>query len=288
MKKRIVTKAVIPVAGLGRRMGPLCNAVPKAMFPLADAAGRTVRPVVHHICMTASAGGVDRVALIVSARHTDMVHRYFAAACEALPDELAVQIDFITQPSPRGLGDAVLLAENFVGGEPFLLLLGDHVHVADPRSRPCAAQVVDAFAARRGAAMVGVQVVGAEELPNVGAARGLPLDETVYRCQEIIEKPDRATAHQRLLTPGLGEDRFLAHSGIYLFTPEIFDCLRQLTAAYRPAGEELELTDAQRILLQRHAEDYYLVRLAARCFDVGTPAGYAAAQAAMLEAQPGR
>lgn len=282
-QKKVITKAVIPIAGLGTRMGPICRALPKAMFPLVDHKRQSIRPVVHQVCMAASGAGIDQVAVIAGARDLDMLHRYFAAAHEAFPAELPVNVEFIAQGQPRGLGDAVLLAEHFVGAEPFMLLLGDHLYVADARARPCGAQVVDAFIQQPGAAMVGMQVVGPEELPRVGAARGLPVKDNVYLCTELIEKPDAATARQRLSTPGLPPDRFLAHAGIYILTPEIFDCIRQVMKAYRPASEELQLTDAQKVLLQRHPQDYYLVRIAGRCFDAGSPAGYAAAQAAMLE-----
>ena len=279
-KHRIITKAVVPVAGLGTRMGPICKAVPKALFPLVDARGR-LRPLVHHICMEASTAGVERVALVVSPQTTDLLHRYFTAASQESAAELPVQVDFITQPSPRGLGDALMLAENFVAGQPFLLLLGDHVWVAAERARPCAAQVAEAHAARRGAAMIGMQVVGAEDLGRFGIARGRLLAENVYACEDLAEKPDAGAARQRLVSPDLGEGRYLAHGGLYLFTPEIFDCLRELARAYRPAGEELQLTDAQAILRRRHPEEYFLVRVAWRCLDAGTPAGYAAAAEAI-------
>jgi UTP--glucose-1-phosphate uridylyltransferase len=282
-KYRIIHKAVIPIAGLGTRMGPICKAVPKAMFPLIDSRGR-LRPIVHHICMEASASGIDRVALIVPGQSTDLLHRYFTAASQVSAAELPVNIDFIAQPAPRGLGDAVLLARDFVGGEPFLLLLGDHVWVAEDRTRPCGAQVVEAYADYPGAAMVGMQVVGPEGLPANGVAGGRLVKDDVYVCQELAEKPDLATARQQLATPNLGADRFLAHGGIYLFTPEIFDCLRELTTAYRPAGEELQLTAAQAILRRRHPQDYFLVRIAGQCLDTGTPAGYTAAMDAVLKA----
>jgi UTP--glucose-1-phosphate uridylyltransferase len=282
-KQQVVRKAVIPVAGQGTRMGPTCRAVPKALFPLVDGRGR-LRPLVHHICMEASAAGVDRVALIVSSQTTDLLHRYFAAASKESAAELPVQIDFITQPGPRGLGDAVMAAENFVGREPFLVLLGDHTWVADERARPCGAQVVEAYAERRGAAMVGMHVVGAEDAGRYGIARGRLLRDNIYVCEDVVEKPGAAVAKQRLVSPDLGEGRYLAHSGIYLFTPEIFDCLRELTKALRPAGEELQLTDAQAVLRRRHPEDCYLVRIAGRCLDAGTPAGYAEAFQAVLQA----
>ena len=282
-KQRIVRKAVVPLAGLGSRMGPVCKAVPKAMFPLVDSRGR-LRPVVHHACMEASAAGVERVALVVSAQQVDLFHRYFTAAGQAAAAELPVNVDFITQPSPRGLGDAVMQVENFTAGEPFLLLLGDHVWVAEDRSRPCAAQVVEAYAEHRGAAMVGMQVVGSDRLSDVGVARGHLVAGNVFRCSALVEKPDLAAARERLVSPELDEDRFLAHGGIYVFTPEIFDCLRELSRAYRSAGEEVQLTDAQGILLRRHPDDYHLVRIAGRCFDAGIPSGYAEAFEAIRQA----
>ena len=275
-KQRIVTKAVIPVAGQGTRMGPICRAIPKAMFPLVDSRGR-LRPMIHHICMEASAAGIDRVALVVSGRIIDMFHRYFTAASETSAAELPVNIDFITQPSPRGLGDAVEQAKNFVGSDPFLLLLGDHVYVADATARPCAAQVVDAFVEHRGAAMVGMQAIDAEAVSTVGVARGRRVAERIYVCEELMEKPDPPVAARQLVTPGLEEGRFLAHGGIYVLTPEIFGCLQELRRAYRAAGEELELTDAQGILRRRDPEAYRLVHVAGRCLDAGSPAGYAEA-----------
>lgn len=279
--QRLVRKAVIPIAGQGKRMGPLCRAIPKALFPLADRRGRAL-PLLHHICMAASEAGVDEVALVVSPRDIDLCHRYFAAAREEFSAELPVNIDFLSQASPRGLADAVLQAENSMAGQPFMLLLGDHLLIPSPHSRPAAAQVADAYEARRGTAMIGMQVVDAQRLPTVGAARGEPLDETVYLCRDLIEKPDLATARQRLVSPGLPRDRYLAHGGVYLFTSEIFDCIRELSTAYRRPGEELELTAAQNLLLRRHPDQYHLVRLAAEVIDVGHPAGYAQAQRAFL------
>jgi len=282
-KHRVIRKAVIPLAGLGTRVGPIARSVPKGLFPLVDSRGR-LRPVVHHICMEASAAGVDQVGLIVAKQASDLYHRYFAEAARASAVELPVRVNFITQPSPRGLGDALLQAQAFVGADPFLLLLGDHVYAAAERVRPCAAQVVEAYAETRGAAMVGMQVVGADHLSGVGVARGRLLRGNLYVCSDLVEKPDLAAARQRLVSPDLEADRFLAHGGIYLFTPEIFDCLRQLTGAYRRGDEELQLTDAQAILLQRHPEDYFLLRIAGRCLDTGTPAGYAAAFEAVTKA----
>jgi len=281
--RQIIKRAIIPIAGLGTRMGPITKAVPKSMFPLVDSRGR-LRPLLHHVCMEASAAGISNVAIICNPQQTDLLHRYFTAAGKESAAELPVNIDFLSQAQPRGLGDAVMLAEYYAAGEAFVMLLGDHAWVSDDRARPCAAQVVDAYAEHRGAAMIGMQVVGAEALSSVGAARGRLVDDRVYLCEDIIEKPPAAVAKQRLVCADLGPGKYLAHNGIYLFSPEIFECLRELGRAYRPAGEELQLTGAQQLLLRRHGQDYYLVHVAGRCMDCGSPPGYAEAFDAVRKA----
>jgi UTP--glucose-1-phosphate uridylyltransferase len=271
-----IRKALIPIAGLGTRMGPLARAVPKAMFPLVDGRGR-IRPVAHWICAEAAAAGISQVALIVSPGHLETIREYFAAvASEAaeLPQEIAC-----IPAEPLGFGYAVLQGEKFVGGEPFAVFLGDHVHLADAGSPPCAAQVAETFEKWPGAAMIGMQAVGPEELPHVGVAAGVPLGQRVYRCTALAEKPDLATARARLATPNLGQDRFLAHCGIYAFAREVFDCLKAVRAGCPKRGE-LQLADAQAMLLARRSQDYYLIQIAGRAYDTGTPLGYAAAQAA--------
>ncbi len=281
--QRIITKAVIPVAGLGSRMGPISRAVPKCMFPLVDSRGR-LRPLLHHACMEASAAGIDSVAIVVNPQQIDLLHRYFTAAGKESAAQLPVNIDFISQPQPRGLGEAIMLAEYFAAGEPFMMMLGDHAWVSDERARPSAAQVVDAYAEHRGAAMIGMQVVEPEILPNVGAARGRLVKDRLYVCEDIVEKPSADVARERLVSPDLGPEKYLAHNGIYIFSPEIFECLRELSQAYRPAGEELQLTGAQQLLLSRHREDYFLLNVAGRCMDCGAPAGYAEAFDAIRQA----
>ncbi len=231
--------------------------------------------------------GIDNVAIVVNPHQVDLMHRYFTAAGKDSATELPVNVDFITQPQPRGLGDALMLTEYFTADEPFMVLLGDHVWVSDDRARPSAAQVVDAYTEHRGAAMIGMQTVPAEALPNVGAARGRLIKDRVYVCEDLVEKPSAEIAKQRLVSPDLEADEYLAHNGIYIFSPEILDCLRELARAYRPAGEELQLTAAQQLLLSRHEQDCFLLNVAGRCMDCGTPSGYAEAfDAIRHEARP--
>ena len=279
----MIRKAIIPVAGLGTRLRPLSCVVPKAMMALVDARGR-VLPVLHHILAAAAAAGVTEAAVVISPPHESMLRQYVKAAADAGLDDLPPRIEFFIQHRPEGFGHAVMMGRDFVADDPFLLLLGDHVYVSGASAAPCTAQVAQAFARQGGAAMIGVQPVDAAELPLVGVAGGEPLADGVYRCRYFVEKPSEKIARTRLETPGLADGQFLAHCGIYAFTTEIFDCLRELAAAPREAGKEIQLADAQSSLLKRHPRDYYLMRIAGRAYDTGTPAGYAATVAAFAQA----
>lgn len=276
----MVRKALVPIAGLGTRVGPLARAVPKALFPLVDDQGR-VRPVVQIIMDEAISAGIERLGLIVSPAHVDLLRRYFTAARKEMDRDPAEWVEYITQPSPAGFGEAVARGAHFVGDEPFMLLLGDHVHRQTPGARPCAQQVAEAHDKLGGLAVVGMQCVGADELPKVGACRGEPVHNNYYRCAEFIEKPSLDMARKRLVTPGLPPDQYLAHCGIYIFTPEIFQCLTRLTLTDRPMGQEIQLADAQTMLLAEHPKDYFLVRIDGHSYDTGSPEGYLAAQAAL-------
>jgi len=273
----MVAKAVIPVAGLGARLRPLSSVLSKALLPLYD--GRRLRPVVHYVCAEAFSAGAEQVALIVPPGQEELFRTYFAAAGQAGDRDLPGGIEYIPA-APLGFGYAVAQARTFVGDRPFLVLLGDHVHLAEEGRPTCAAQVASAFAGQGGAAMIGVQVVDGSALCSVGAAAGRPVGRDLYLCTAFAEKPALALARKTLTTPGLGEDRFLAHCGIYLFAGEMFDCLAEVAAGL-PAGRELALADAQGLLLKRRPRDYYLLKVAGRALDVGTPAAYAQAWEAM-------
>lgn len=283
----MIRKALIPIAGLGTRLRPFTLGAPKAMLPLVHP-GWGVRPVVDYIVTEAVSAGAAQVALIVSPGQREMIETYFAGLASAGGSVLPDRIEYVLQPTPRGFGDAVARGADFVGDEPFMLLLGDHVYLAGKGAPPSAAQVASAFAERGGAAMIGMQPVGQEELPKVGAARGEPLGGNVYRCTGFIEKPSAAQARKRLVTPHLPRGKFLAHCGIYVFAPEIFACLAELARAGRRTGGEIQLADAQSMLLRRHRDDYYLYRIAGRAYDTGTPEGYAKTFAAFARRKDGR
>jgi UTP--glucose-1-phosphate uridylyltransferase len=263
-------------------MGPLARAIPKAMFPLVTAGGE-VRPIIRFAIAEALSSRVETVGLIVSPDHVEMLQRYIDADDEARGTDLARRIEYILQPEPEGFGEAVDRAGDFTGDEPFLLLLGDYVFRAEAGEPSCADQVISAFAAEGGAAVVGMQAVGPDALGRCGVACGEPLSGDIYKCIRLAEKPGLAEARAKLRTPGLPPDRFLAHFGIYAFSPVLFDCLNELVETRRPKHQEIELADAQAMLLERFPEEYFLLRVRGTAIDAGTPAGYAAAQAAVRD-----
>ena len=249
--------------------------VPKALLPLVDATGRC-RSVLHLILLEAAAAGVEQAIVVVSADQQRTVSDYLRAAADVGEADGLPEVVFVEQTSPRGFGHAVSCAEPSIGGETFMVLLGDHVRLPAPGAKPCTVQAIECFDGYRGHAMVGMQVVGADQVDRVGVACGEPaMPGKVYRCRHIIEKPDAATAREELAVPDLGEEAFLAHAGIYVFRPTIFRCLREIGEA---AGDgEIGLTEAQTLLLEKAPGESYLLRLDGQVLDVGYPAGYAAA-----------
>ncbi|MEI7835383.1 MAG: sugar phosphate nucleotidyltransferase [Planctomycetota bacterium] len=288
----MIDKAVIPLAGRGSRMRPVGNVVPKGLFPLPGD-DESVRAVFHWILLEAASAGVAAAGVVVSPDRGELFERYLAA----LPtrDRAALpRVQWIVQPTPAGLGDALACAHAFTGEDPFLLMLGDHIHSSPPGQPTAAAQILTAFAAHNPAAMIGVHEIGPADLAHMGVCRGEPFYQgsresqeshgspdshgSLFRCTAFAEKPDLATAQRDLVTPGLPPDRFLAHAGLYAFTPEIYRHISSL----RPAAGERELATAQSALLAAHPADYLLARVTGAIWDVGNPAGYRAACAAAL------
>jgi len=258
---------------------PISSVVPKAMFPLVD--GRNeIHSVLHVICQQVASAGIDAIGIVVSPWQTEMIRKYFETVQQSNSGRLPVSIEYLVQTSPKGFGDAVMQAAEFVGDEPFMLLLGDHIYVEDRDKLSCPAQVAKAFDSTGGVAMIGMQPVSTEELSKVGVATGAKIQQNTYRCTDLVEKPDLLTARRKLVTDGLPEGTFLAHCGIYVFAPEIFDCLSQIRVTAQKSGKEIELADAQGVLLKKYPKEYFLYKIAGRAYDLGTPAGYTDAQAA--------
>ena len=142
-------KALIPLAGLGKRLGPLAGVIPKAMFPLIDKR-QQVLPLLQFVLTQAHWAGAKEAALVVPAAQTDLIRRYLVAARKAGLNDVPENIEFVIQPAPMGFGDAGVRGANFVGDQPFMLLLGDHVYADPPDGPSCAAQVAAELPASAG------------------------------------------------------------------------------------------------------------------------------------------
>ena len=275
----MIQKALVPIAGKGTRLMPVTSVLPKAMFPIVQHGG-TIRCLIHLILEEVLSARIEHVGIVASAGQTDMLQQYFESVLASGYGRLPAHIEYIIQPSPEGFGNAVLLGASFVGDDPFLLLLGDHIHIGEEGKLPCAVQVVRAFDSTDGVAMVGVQQVSTRQLSRVGVVSGNKLGKNIYSCTNFFEKPDQQAAEQSLTTDGLPDGTFLAHCGIYAFGAEILDCLSQVNETAQRIGREIELADAQTLLLERYPSRYFLCEIAGRAYDIGTPQGYCDAQIA--------
>lgn len=237
-----IRKAVIPAAGFGTRMLPATKTIPKEMLILVD------RPIIHHIVEEAAAAGIEDI-LIVTSRGKAAMEDYFDYAPEIEAslrrtgkEDLAEQmrrvadmanIFYIRQKQTLGLGHAVLCARDFVGDEPFAVLLGDDVMRSET---PVIGQLVRT-AETYGAAVVGAQEVSLGVIGRYSSLDVSPVDGRVYDVGRVIEKPWPEQVYSRF-----------AILGRYVLTPAIFDILETLPPGF---GGEIQLTDAINILCAR-------------------------------------
>jgi len=271
----MIRKAIIPIAGQGARLTPMTSVLPKALFPVVDFPNQ-VRAVLHVLLADVASAGIDQVCVIVSPGQESMIRTYLAAVRLGDERELAASIDFVEQAEPRGFGHAVMQAEAFVANDPFILLLGDHLHIAPRGHVSCLNQIVEAFQSQNGCqAMIGMHDVDECVVHTMGTAAGAPLKDRLFRCKRFVEKPDVETAREHLGTPTLPTGKYLAHCGIYGFTAEIFNCLEEESRLVGKSRREIELAAAQVRVLQRHPESYYLYWIEGKAYDMGNPEGYA-------------
>jgi UTP--glucose-1-phosphate uridylyltransferase len=243
-----VRKAVIPAAGLGTRFLPATKSQPKEMLPLVD------KPAIQFVVENAVQAGLQDI-LIITGRGKRTLEDHFDRSFElefrlehsGKYDELKMvreisdmaQIHYIRQKEPLGLGAAVALAEPHVGGEPFAVLLGDDIIPSGDLLRDMIA-IYD----RYGRSVICGMEVPRSEIHLYGAIEPEFVEEDLTRVLSIVEKPspDRAPSN-------------LAAMGRYLFTPEIFDALRQTAP---DAGGEVQLTDAINLLAQQQTVYAYV------------------------------
>ncbi len=262
MSKR-VRKAIIPAAGLGTRFLPATKSQPKEMLPIVD------KPTLQYIIEEAIESGIEEI-LIVTGRSKKSIEDHFDRSVE-LELELEqkgktemlemvqdisnmVNIHYIRQKEPKGLGHAVHCAKSFIGNEPFAVLLGDDIVDAET---PCLKQMIDAYDEYK-TSILGVQEVAKENVDKYGILDVKYIEDRVYKVKDMVEKPSVDDAPSNI-----------AILGRYIITPEIFNILENQEAG---KGGEIQLTDALQTLATKEA--IYAYNFEGRRYDVGDKLGF--------------
>lgn len=257
-----VKKAVIPAAGLGTRFLPATKAQPKEMLPIVD------KPAIQYIIEEAIASGIEEI-LIITGRNKRAIEDHFDRAVElehtlksqgkydllGLVEELNnITIHYVRQKEPRGLGHAILCAKQFVGNEPFAVLLGDDIVDS---SVPCLKQLIDVYNDYPGT-ILGIQEVSVNKVSSYGIVKPEKIKDNLWKVTDMIEKPAIGEAPSRL-----------AVLGRYIIEPEIFNILEQTPPG---RGGEIQLTDGLRQLAAQ--KSVYAYHFEGRRYDVGDKQGY--------------
>jgi UTP-glucose-1-phosphate uridylyltransferase/mevalonate kinase len=280
-----VRKAVIPVAGLGTRMFPYTKAVPKTFLPVVTPEG-VAKPVIQVIIEEALSADVEQVALVIQPEDEERFRTYFHADARAdtlrkLPQALreeaqrlnaiSKRLTFIPQHEAKGLGHAVMLAEKFVGGEPFLLMLGDHLF-RSREARSVARQIAERFQDFGDSqSMIGIYEAQLEKVKHYGTLRGEWVSGDTLQIDTIAEKPTEDEARMNLKVERHGKPAYFCVNGIYVLRPGIFDMLRLV--ASEAGSREIELTAALDRLRQR--EGIKGLEVNGEHYDTGLPGVYA-------------
>ena len=263
MDKKI-RKAIIPAAGLGTRFLPATKAQPKEMLPIVD------KPTLQYIIEEAIESGIEEI-LIITGRNKKSIEDHFDRSVE-LELELEhkgkvemlemvksisnmVDIHFIRQKEPKGLGHAIYCAKSFVENEPFAVMLGDDIVYNE--GKPCLRQLMDCYDEYK-TSVLGVQTVPDGDVDKYGIVDGLKIEGNVTKVKGLVEKPsvDEAPGNMAIL-------------GRYIITPSIFEILERTKPG---KGGEIQLTDALLELMSEEA--IYAYNFEGRRYDVGDKLGF--------------
>ncbi|WP_339180182.1 UTP--glucose-1-phosphate uridylyltransferase GalU [Oceanobacillus sp. FSL W7-1293] len=259
---KTIKKAIIPAAGLGTRFLPATKAMPKEMLPIVD------KPTIQYIIEEAIESGIEDI-IIVTGKGKRAIEDHFDHNFE-LEDTLVkkekfdilekvnyasnVDLHYIRQKEPKGLGHAVWSARKFIGNEPFAVLLGDDIVKADT---PGLRQLIDQYEETQ-SSIVGVQQVPEEDTSRYGIVDPSTVEGRRYKVHNFVEKPEAGTAPSNL-----------AIMGRYIFNPEIFQFLDKQQIG---AGGEIQLTDAIQML--NETQPVYAYDFEGRRYDVGEKLGF--------------
>jgi len=258
-----VRKAIIPAAGLGTRFLPATKAQPKEMLPIVD------KPTIQYIVEEAIESGIEDI-LIITGKSKRSIEDHFDKSFELeetlrekgdtellnLVQDISnlVNIHYIRQKEPKGLGHAIYCAKTFIGEEPFAVLLGDDI--VDSK-KPCLKQLIDVFDEYK-TTVLGVQTVNEDDVSKYGIVSCRNVDDRVYKVKDLVEKPDKESAPSNI-----------AILGRYIITPQIFKYLENATPG---KGGEIQLTDALKALMG--SEAMYAYDFVGKRYDVGNKLGF--------------
>jgi len=281
---RRVRKAVIPAAGFGTRLFPATKAVKKELFPVVGRDG-VCRPALLAIVEEAVASGIEEMALVIQESDRAMFEEFFMmpppvenfnklpVEARAVSDrilELGRRVTLLPQREQEGFGHAVFCAREWVGDEPFLLLLGDHLFESET-DETCTQQILAAYDRYR-VSVIGLMPTREEEVHLFGCATGIRQSDGALMLTELVEKPDAEYARRHLKTEGLPDGCYYGFSGQYILSPRVFVHLEEtIRRGIRQRGE-FQLTPClDRI---RQEEGFVGVPIRGRRYDIGNPASY--------------
>ena len=265
------------------------------MLPLVDRDGLT-KPVLQVIAEEAIESGIEEICVVAAPGDEEVYRRHFRSYSETLRsayrasewaeaqakrlDELNARLSFAVQEQPEGYGHAVWCAREFVGREPFLLLLSDHVYISSDPIRRSARQLLD-LAAEEECAVSAVQATREHLIHQYGTLTGKRRQDRpdVYQIEEIIEKPNPTLAELRLQVPGLRAGHYLCFFGMHVLTPGVVDLLTEMVADGRRDQGEVPLTTALNALARR--EKYLALETKGTRHNLGVKFGVVDAQIAL-------
>jgi UTP--glucose-1-phosphate uridylyltransferase len=278
-----ISKAVITAAGKDQTHLPLQTVVDRSGHP---------RSALELVLGEVVAAGIDDIGLVIAPGQQE---RYLAAA-----GAQASRLTFFEQTEPLGYGDAILRARAFVGQEPFLHLVGDHLYVSD-RPESCAAQLI-AIAEREACCVSAIQPTHESQLRFFGAIGGTPVPQTqeqpLFEVTEILEKPTPTQAEQSLMVAGQRHGFYLCFFGMHVLTPTIMELLENAVAAARSGAASggtatsaggaarVNLSDSLRQLISR--EKYLACQIHGQRYNIGETYGLLIAQMALALSGPDR
>ena len=284
MSNNEVRKAVIPAAGFGTRMYPATKALKKELFPIVGRDGRT-KPIILAIVEEAISGGIEEVGIVVQQGDRNLFYdlfksppkpelwaklsaenREYSEYLQGIGDRLTI----LTQDEQEGFGHAVFAARDWVGNEPFLLLLGDHVYTSEGDS--CVKQMVNIYEEHQ-TSIIGITTMKAEIIHKAGCVHGTwRTDQSILEIAQIYEKPTLEYARKQLHVADMPEDMFLGVFGMYILESNIFDLLGTEIANNERFKGEFQLTTCLDKLRHTSGAIAYLVQ--GKYYDTGMPLFY--------------